>query len=200
MAQFGLKHLVVAPVYTEGTNTITYSAGAVCEHARRAAITYNWDEAKLYGDDGLAEYLKTLTDADVELETTELTPTIAVMMGLEKVKTAATGTSPAVYTMVADVSQAVGVGYIGVDFINGSKIYTGVWIHKVVFSRNNEERNTKEETVNWGTPTVSGKAHPVYLDATGEAQIRDYSEFETETDAIAWVNGKAGISNPTGQG
>ena len=194
MAGFGLKHLVVAPVTAETASTITYGTGAVCEHARRAAITYNWDEAKLYGDDKLAEYIKSLQDADIELETTELTPATAVLMGLEVEKTASTSSTPAVYTMVTDQSDSVGVGYVAVDFINGEKVYTGVWIHKVTFTRNNEERSTKEDTVNWQSPTVSGKCWPLALGANGENQIRDFSEFETETAAVAWVNSKAGIT------
>lgn len=194
MAGFGLKHLVVAPVTAETASSITYGTGAVCEHARRAAITYNWDEAKLYGDDKLAEYIKSLTDADIELETTELTAETAVLMGLEVEKTAAATSTPAVYTMVTDQSESVGVGYVAVDFINGEKVYTGVWIHKVTFTRNNEERSTKEDTVNWQTPTISGKCWPLALGSAGENQIRDFSEFETETAAIAWVNGKAGIT------
>jgi phi13 family phage major tail protein len=194
MAGFGLKHLVVAPVTAETASSITYGAGAVCEHARRAAITYNWDEAKLYGDDKLAEYIKSLTDADIELETTELTAETAVLMGLEVEKTASATSTPAVYTMVTDQSESVGVGYVAVDFINGEKVYTGVWVHKVTFTRNNEERSTKEDTVNWQTPTISGKCWPLALGTNGENQIRDFSEFETETAAIAWVNSKAGIT------
>ena len=197
MAGFGLKHLVVAPVSAETASSITYGTGSVCEHARHAAITYNWDEAKLYGDDVLAEYIKSLTDADIEIETTELTPAVAVTMGMEVVKTAATtgdNPTPAVYTMVTDQSDAVGVGYVAVDFINGTKVYTGVWIHKVTFTRNNEERSTKEDTVNWQTPTISGKCWPLALGTNGENQIRDFSEFATETAAVAWVNSKAGIT------
>jgi hypothetical protein len=96
--------------------------------------------------------------------------------------------------MVTDQSESVGVGYVAVDFINGEKVYTGVWVHKVTFTRNNEERSTKEDTVNWQTPTISGKCWPLALGTNGENQIRDFSEFETETAAIAWVNSKAGIT------
>ena len=197
MAAFGATYLAVAPVATEGTNSITYSTGSAVEHLRRAAVTYNWDEAKLYGDNQLAEYVKTLTDADIEIETTELTPAIAVTMGLEKEKTPATTgqtPTPAVYTLKTETGDPLGVGFVQCFIINGSKVFRGVWFHKVTFAPGNEEANTKEETLNWGTPTVTGKAWPVMLDATGEAQVRDFSEFTTEADAIAWVKGKAGIT------
>ena len=194
MAAFGATFLAVAPIATEGTNSITYSAGKQVEHLRRCAITYNWDEGKLYGDNGLAEYYKHLVDADVEIETTELTPEAAVTLGLEVEKTSATGTTPAVYTLATESSDPVGIGFVQCLIINGTKIYRAIWLHKVTMTPSNEESNTKEETINWGTPTVSGKAWPVILEADGEDQVRDFSEFTTESAAINWVKAKAGIS------
>jgi phi13 family phage major tail protein len=194
MAAFGATFLAVAKVATEGTNSITYDTGAQVEHLRRCAVTYNWDEAKLYGDNMLAEYLKTLTDADIEIETTELTPAVAVTMGLEAEKAAATSGVPAVYTLKTESGDPLGVGFVQCFIVNGTKIFRGVWFHKVTFSPSNEEANTKEETLNWGTPTISGKAWPIMLDASGEAQVRDFSDFDTEAKAIAWVKTKAGIS------
>lgn len=194
MAGFGLEHLVVAPITAEANNTITYGAGVVAEHARRCAITYNWDEGKLYGDNTLAEYLKKLNDADIEVETTELPAETAVAMGLEKVKSASGTNEPAVYTLKTKTSTNYGVGYLCWDIINSEDVYTAVWIHKVTFTRNNEERTTKEDTTNWQTPTVSGKCWPVMLDATGEDQIRDYAEFDSRAAAVAWLDAKAKIS------
>lgn len=197
MAAFGATYLAVAKVASEGTNSITYTAGSQVEHLRRVAITYNWDESKLYGDNMLAEYYKALVDADIEVETTELTPEVATTLGLEKVKTPATTgqtPTPAVYTLKTEAADPVGLGFVQCLIINGSKLFRGVWVHKVTFTAGNEEGNTKEETMNWGTPTVSGKAWPIMLDASGEAQVRDFSEFSTEAAAIAWVKGKAGIT------
>lgn len=197
MAKFGLEHLVVAPITAEGTNSITYGTGSVAEHARRANITYNWIEGRINGDNVMAEYIKILQDADIEMATTELTPAVAVMLGLEKVKTAATtgdNPTPAVYTMKSQTGADVGIGFVACDLINGTKVYTGVWVHKITFTRTNDEWTTREDNIDLGEATVSGKCWPVMLDASGEAQIRDFSEFTTEAAAIAWVNGKAGIS------
>lgn len=194
MAAFGCTYLAAAPIATEGSNTITYSTGAQVQHLRRAAITYNWDESKLYGDNILAEYYKHLIDADVEFETTELDAAIAVTLGLEVEKSAAASSTPAVYTLNTESADPVGIGFVQCFIVNSEKVYRGVWLHKVTMTPNNEESNTKEETISWGTPTFSGKAWPVMLDATGVSQIRDFSEFETEAAAIAWVKAKAGIT------
>lgn len=194
MAAFGCTYLAVAPVASEGSNTITYSAGAQVEHLRRAALTYNWDESKLYGDNILAEYYKHATDADLEIETTELDAEIAVTMGLEIEKTAATTGAPAVYTVNTEASTPCGIGFVQCFIVNSEKVYRGVWIHKVSLTPSNEESSTKEESISWGTPTISGKCWPVMLDASGVEQIRDFAEFDTEADAIAWVKTKAGIT------
>ena len=197
MAKFGLEHLAVAPITAEATNTITYGTGSVAEHARRANITYNWVEGKINGDNQMAEYIKILQDADVEMATTELTPEVAALLGLEKVKTPATtgdNATPAVYTMKSEAKDSVGIGFVACDLINGVKVYTAVWVHKVTFSRTNDEWTTREDNLDLGESTISGKAWPVNLDASGEAQVRDFSEFATEAAAIAWVNAKAGIS------
>lgn len=194
MAAFGATYLVVAPITAEGSNTITYGTGAQVKHLRRAAITYNWDESKFHGDNALAEYYRHLIDADLEFETTELDAAIAVIMGLEKVKSAAATGVPAVYTLKTENGDPVGIGFVQSMIVDGEKFSRAIWVHKVTMRQNSENATTKEDTLSWQAPTVQGKGWPVMLDATGEDQIRDFSEFEDEADAIAWLKTKAGIS------
>lgn len=194
MAAFGATCLVVAPITAEGSNSITYGTGVQVNHLRRCAITYNWDESKFYGDNALAEYYRHLNDADVEIETTELDAEIAVTMGLEKVKSAAATSTPTVYTLKTENGDPVGIGFIQCLIVDGDKIFRTIWLHKVSLRPNNETSSTKEETMAWGAPTVAGKAWPVILDASGEDQIRDFSEFETEAAALAWLKTKANIT------
>ena len=194
MAAFGATYLVVAPITAEGSNTITYGTGAQVKHLRRAAITYNWDESKFHGDNALAEYYRHLIDADLAFETTELDAAIAVIMGLEKVKSAAATGVPAVYTLKTENGDPVGIGFVQSMIVDGEKFSRAIWVHKVTMRQNSENATTKEDTLSWQAPTVQGKGWPVMLDATGEDQIRDFSEFEDEADAIAWLKTKAGIS------
>jgi len=191
MASFGLSNLCVAPVTAETASAITYSAGKMVEHARRAAMTYNWVEGKLKGDNKTAEYMAYLEDADLELETTELDNDVAVMMGLVKTK----GTSNAqVYQVKTLTGTPVGIGWMETLMVNNEYIYRGVWVHKVTLRQNSTEASTREDTINWGTPTVQGKCWCVLTDADGEDQVRDYKDFETEAAAVTWLKGKAGIT------
>lgn len=192
MARIGMKYLVFAPISAEteasGVTSLTYGAGVKADHARRGAITYNWDEASLYGDDKLAEYLKSATGADVEIETTELDTAVAVLLGLEKSK------GSDVYTLATENTVNVGFGFIQVNIVNGVKSYRAFWFHKVTFSPDNEESNTKEETIDWGTPTITGKVWPVVLNLTLGAELRTYKDFESEAAAVSYLNGLANIT------
>ena len=88
----------------------------------------------------------------------------------------------------------VGIGFVQSLIVDGSKISRAIWVHKVTMRQNSENATTKEATMTWQANTVQGKGWPVMLDASGEDQIRDFSEFTDETDAIAWLKAKAGIS------
>jgi len=191
MAAFGMSYLTIAPITAETDAAITYGNGMVVEHARRGAMTYNWVEGKLKGDNKTAEYLAYLEDADLELETTELANEAAVMMGL--VKTKGTGENQ-VYQVKTKTGDPLGVGWIETLLINGEYSYRAVWVHKVTLRQNSTEATTREDTINWGTPTVQGKAWCVMTDEEGEEQVREYKDFETETAAQTWLKTKAHIT------
>lgn len=191
MARIGMKHLVYAPISAEGSNSITYGTGVLAEHARRGAVTYNWAEGSLYGDDLLAEYAKECRGADIEVEMTELDAAVAVLLGLEKVKSGSGAT--AVYTMKSENQVRVGFGFIQTQVVNGTKLYRAFWFHKVSFTPGNEESATKEDTIAWGSPTISGKCWTVDLDDSGEPQVRDFKDFTTEAAAAAWLDGLANV-------
>jgi hypothetical protein len=192
MAAVGMKYLTFAPI-TAGTaqSAITYGTGVVAEHAISGNITYNFDEQSLYGDDKLAEYFKGLTGYDIELGLTELDDALAVLLGIER---AATATNITTYHMVADNTTSVGVGFVQTLIVNGAKSYVGYWFHKATFSINNENAQTKGESIEWQTPTLTGKGWGVELDASNGVQYRERQVFTTEAAALAWLKSKANIT------
>ena len=194
MAAVGMKYLTFAPISAETAQSpITYGTGAVAEHAISGSITYNYDEQSLYGDDKLAEYYKGLTGYDIEIGMTELTDSLSVMLGIERTSSAG---SPAIttYHLVPDNMTTCGVGFMQTLIVNGAKSYIGYWFHKVTFSVNNESAQTKGESIEWQTPTLTGKGWGVELDAVNGAQYRDRQVFTTEAAALAWLKAKAGVT------
>lgn len=190
MAAVGMKYLTFAPVATEASNTITYSTGKVAEHAIRGDVTYNYDESDLYGDDIKAEHYRAITDYDMTIEMTELGDDISELLGIEAKTTA---TNVTTYHLVGDNTTACGVGFVQCLIINGAKSYHGYWFHKVSFTLNAENSQTRGASIEWQTPTLNGKGWGVMLDSSGKAQYRDRQVFTSEADALAWLKGKAGI-------
>lgn len=194
MAAVGMKYLTFAPITGGGEQTaLTYGTGVVAQHAISGEITYNHDEQKLYGDDMLAEYYNGMVDYDIELGLTELDDTLVTKLGIERITTAG---SPEIttYHLVPDNITAVGVGFMQTLIKNGTKSYVGYWFHKVVFSMNSESAQTKGESLEWQTPTLTGKGWGVELDASNGAQYRERQVFATEAAALAWLKAKAGVT------
>ena len=192
MAAVGMKYITFAPITSEPNQAaIVYGTGVIAQHAISGAVTYNYDESSLYGDDMLAEYYKGMIGYDLTLGMTELANNVATMLGIE---TAVTDSGSTVYKMVADNQTAVGCGFVQTQIVNGVHKYVGYWFHKVPFALNDENAQTKGETIEWQTPELTGKGWGVVLDATNGVQYRDRMEFETETAALAWLKGKAGIT------
>lgn len=192
MAAVGMKYITFAPITSEPSQAaIVYGTGAIAQHAISGSVTYNFDESSLYGDDMLAEYYKGMTGYDLELGLTELANAVATMLGIE---TAVTVSGTTTYKMVGDNQTAVGCGFVQTQIVNGTTTYNGYWFHKVTFSLNSEAAQTRGETIEWQTPTLTGKGWGVVLDTTTGVQYRDRQEFTTEADALTWLKGKANIT------
>ena len=72
--------------------------------------------------------------------------------------------------------------------------YEGWWFHKVKFAVNNEETRTKEQNIEWRTPTLTGTGTGVSLSSGGEITFAKHKSFDTAAAAIAYVNTEAGIT------
>ncbi len=194
MAFIGMRRPVFAEVtaYTEGS-AITYGTGEVIAPARRASITYEREDNPFYGDDVEQENDVGLNGYTIELETTALPIAIRAKL-LGETPVTGTGSTITEYSATAANSPYVGFGFVRVLMVGGTKTYEAFWFHRVRFAMNNEEANTKERSISWGAPTITGTGTGVYLDSTGEPAYFVHNEFATLAAANAWLNGKANIS------
>lgn len=194
MAFIGMRRPVYALVsaYTEGS-AITYGTGEVIAPARRASITYEREDNPFYGDDVEQENDVGLNGYTIELETTALPiATRAALLG--EVPVTGTGTTVTEYQATSANSPYVGFGFIRVLMVGGVKKYEAFWFYRLRFSLSSEEANTKEKSISWGAPTLSGTGTAVYLDSTGEPAYFAHNEFATLAAANTWLNTKANIS------
>lgn len=190
----GMMYPVAAPIdaYTPYSG-ITYDDGFVVSQARGANLTWETADGEFYGDDILLDSENEILSYTLEFEAAGLSDAVRAGL-LGEVK----GSSDE-YKITGASAPDVGFGYIKVmrDDSSGSVVtnYEAWWFYKMKFSQPNEEARTKERTLEWRTPTISGRGAGVFLAAA--AEVPDFAEhktFPTLAAAKTYLNTKAGIS------
>lgn len=196
MAFIGMRHPVAAPITaeTEGS-AITYGAGMVVGKAISGKLTWDRPDKPLYADDAIAEDDNGVTGGTLEFGADDIDDEARVMMlGLVKENGTGTGATPT-YHITDAPAPYVGFGYMRVRRKNGATSYQGLWYHKVQFGETTEEAQTKGESIEWGTPTLSCRVFGVAIDASGAKKYRQHKLFDTEAACKAWLDGLAGIAS-----
>lgn len=191
-ANVGMLHPVFSPIsaYTPGTG-VTYGTGKVIAEAVSASL--NWDRAdgEFYGDDALLDTDNGILGYTIEFEPSGLSDEARQTMLGETV-------SSAEYTVTNTPSPDGGFGYVRVMRATGTggvaNSYEGWWFYKVKFSVTSEETRTNERNVEWRTPTLTGRGAGVQLSSGDTLSYACHKTFNTAAAAIAYVNGKAGIT------
>lgn len=191
MAFVGLKYCVFAPIETETPFTpIVYDTGVVLGRMIGANITFNRNSEPLYADDGLAESDNSITGGTISLNLDDVEEAAQVTaFGL--LKTGEPGSE--VYSEVGDPAPYGGIGYVRVRRLRGVTSYVAYWLHKVQLAVNTDNASTKGQSITWQTPTADGTILAAYPNADKKAYYRDRAVFDTEAEAYAWVDEKAGI-------
>jgi len=173
MAYIGLRKPFVAK---RNPSTGAYSDGFQYSHAVSMNVTPNFVEASLYGDDEPVEYEKSFKDADVSLGTTS-TPAEAadVVFGH-------TVSEGKVIYKATDSPNQVGIGVTAPEVVDGEKKFVAMIIVNTKFADPADTLTTKGENLQFGTPTISGKAS---TNENGEWKIT--KTFDTEAAAISFV-------------
>lgn len=197
MAFIGMRYPVASPISAETAGAEpTYGTGLVVGHAITGNLTINRNDNPLYGDDVIVENDNGITSMSLELGVDDLEPSVReALLGLKK--KASTGTSvPDVYYDTAASAPYVGFGYIRVRRKDGETKFQAIWLHKVSFSETAENSQTKGESIEWQTPTLTGRVMGLSLtdSAVGDISFRKYAFFDTETAAKTWLNTQAGIT------
>lgn len=195
MAYTGLQYAVVAKIATETAGSaITYSTGKVLGKLISANLTWTRNDNPLYADDSIAENDNGVTGGTIEINTDDITEEGRVYVLGDTEVTVGTGTTTTEYETTDKSAPYVGVGFLRVRRKNGVTSYIAEWVHKAQFAMENEEAQTKGETIEWQTPTITGTIFGVHNDLTTATSFRRIATFETETAAKTWLNTKAGIS------
>lgn len=177
MAYVGLRKPIIAKLMENGA----YDEPFVFGKAIGLQVTPNYAEGSLYADDGQAEYDKEFSYAEVTLNTSTI-PIIAH----EKMFGHAV-TEKNVKFNSDDQNNFVGMGWISVEKVNGVRSFIGNLIRKAKFSEPSEDYATKGESIEYKTPSITGRAS-----ATDDGEWKETKTFATEDEARAWIFEKFG--------
>lgn len=196
MAFIGMRHVVAAKIATETPGAaLTYSAGMVVGKAIQGNLTWNRNDNPLDADDAIAENDNGATGGSIDLVTDDLLDAVrAYLLGDEEITVGTSPNTTTEYESTDEPAPYVGFGYMRVRMKNGVTSYQAVWYHKAQFGETNENAQTKGQTIEWQTPTLTGRIMGVNDNAAGKIRFRRRANFDTAAAAIDWLDDKAGIT------
>ena len=197
MAYIGLRKPQFAAV--SGTRTdgsaITYGTPIVLGPAVSANVSFDVADNPDYGDDVIIDNDTGINGYSIALEVNDITAAgRAACLGWKKVMSTVTTTDVDHYEANDDAPPEGGLAYIRVKMFKGVKKYEAFFFHCLQCSSGGENASTKQKQITWNHPTINASGIGVYIDQTGKARYFDWMEFETESAAQTWINGKFGYS------
>lgn len=185
MAYIGLANPYIAKLKDEATKE--YEDGFKCGKAMNVSVTPNYNEAKLYADNQLAEYVREFKDGTMALGTDRLpSEALVTMFG----HTVSSSDNTVTYK-TGDAANYVGVGFYVDEMKDGVKTYTATIIYKVKFSEAAESYTTKGDSIEFQTPSLEGTIAGL---ASGEWKL--VKSFTTEAEADEFIKTTLGIVTP----
>lgn len=179
MAYVGLRKIIIA----ERTGAKTYGEQFAFGKAIGLNVTPNYSEGSLNADDVQAEYDKEFNYAEVTMNTSTVPLVAHDKMFGHKVN------ENAVDFNAYDEANYVGQAWIAPEKVDGKKYYTGNFLYKAKYSEPSEEYSTKGDSIEYKTPSISGRAL-----AEDDGDWKATERFETPEKALEWIYKKFGKS------
>lgn len=183
MANFGLSRPTMAKL---NTNNGTYSNAFKCGKAINTSVTPNYNSASLYADNAQQEQVDEFNNAKVELGVDTMPIKAAELLFGHKITDSEEETDN-----TEDSGSYVGYGFITSEMQNGVKKYRACFLTKVKFTEGAESYQTKGNSIQFATPTLTGVA-------TGNKdnvwRIKS-PYFDSEEKCDEWILKKMGISD-----
>lgn len=149
MANIGLTNIWFSPL-TENNGVPTYEGAINLGKAVSCSVSITNNDARLYGDDVIAESDTSFANGTITLGVTDDDDTVfAPLLGH-------TITDGEVTKTASDAAPYVGVGRIVTKMVNGVYKYKVEFLYKVKFSEPSRDENTKGESIEFSTPSVEG--------------------------------------------
>lgn len=178
MANIGLTNIWYSPLTEAADGTALYEGAKQLGKAVSCSTSITNNEAKLYGDDTLAESDTSFASGTITLGVTDDDETIfAELLGH-------TITNGEVIKTANDAAPYVGLGRIVTKMVNGAYKYKVEFLYKVKFSEPSRDETTKGESIEFSTPSVEGIIATL-SDVNGT--WNKSKTFNTKSDALTYL-------------
>lgn len=181
MANFGLSRPIIAKL---DPATGKYVKAIKCGNAINTSVTPNYNKASLYADNVQQEEISEFKNASVELGVDRLQVEAAPIIFGHTVSEDGAETSKS-----DDMGSYVGYGFNTAEIISGVRKYRACLLTKVKFEEGAESFQTKGDSIQFSTPTLSGTATE-----NEKKEWRKKSPYlETEEACDAWILKEMGL-------
>ena len=149
MARYGAKYIRWAPFATENPETEgalpKYGAALALAELQKINDNPTYAEGKQHGDDGLAEYVREFTEADVDVEITDLP--VELEQAILGAKENTSGAHKVTRFGASDVAPYGGLAAISCIQRSNVKKYQAIFYPKLKAAMQGEEYTTKGDTI-----------------------------------------------------
>ena len=177
--------------YTSGGDgaAIVYSGGTMLDdYLAKVDINEDRTDEKEYADGHLIDSEKIPTGVSMVLELVNNNDDIKTdVLGY------AEGSSGELTLTEAD-PPFVGAGCLMANRFKGAVTWEGYWIYKIQFTHQGVSAESRRDRTAWQHDTINGSGVGVVLAADGAACFYAHKSGMTESAAIAWLKGHAGIA------
>ena len=186
MARFGYRYPRYCPLTISDDGTETLGAGKSIGKGVRAEVTININDVKMYGDDALAEGIKSFKDGTAAVTVDDLSD--EAYAGL----TGAKIVDEELVSKEDDIAPFVRLAWIRRKMKNNKLYYIGICYTKVQFGIPSETDETQGED-----PTLQPELINGSLYRNTEGIWRRSKKFEELEDAVAYINSLVNYAEPT---
>ena len=150
MANIGLTNIWYSLLTEAADGSPLYNGAKQLGKAVSCSTSITNNEAKLYGDDTLAESDTSFSNGTITLGVTDDDDTVfSELLGHTII-------NGAVIKAATDAAPYVGVGRIVTKMVSGVYKYKVEFLYKVKFSEPSRDENTKGESIEFSTPSIEG--------------------------------------------
>lgn len=183
MAGIGAAHLMVGKIIDEEPGKpIGYDTPRELGPLIEISVTPEYRDNALWGSNAQQENDAGISGGSISLNLTHVSmENEAYMYGFESL-----GDGKG-YVITDKAAPYMGTGYVQTVLEKGVQKFHGYFWKKAQFAMSQRSARTKEQNINYQTPTANGRVYAVDDNTDGNAQFELHNEFEKAEDALEWV-------------